>query len=93
MKKRRGPTLRARFALEQLEIVTKIPAGPTCRDLRFNPCWDDWAVISVSTRLSPQPTLPAENRAVFLATHNRGGRPRAKKGNSVRGRVISTAIA
>jgi TolB-like protein/thioredoxin-like negative regulator of GroEL len=28
-------------ALEQLEIVTKIPAGPTYGDLRFNPCWDD----------------------------------------------------
>jgi TolB-like protein len=28
-------------ALEQLEIVAKIPAGPTYGDLRFNPCWDD----------------------------------------------------
>ena len=27
-------------ALEQLEIVAKIPAGPTYGDLRFNPCWD-----------------------------------------------------
>jgi len=27
--------------LEQLEIVAKIPAGPTYGDLRFNPCWDD----------------------------------------------------
>jgi serine/threonine-protein kinase len=28
-------------ALEQLEIVAKIPNGPTYGDLRFNPCWDD----------------------------------------------------
>jgi tetratricopeptide (TPR) repeat protein len=28
-------------ALGQLEIVAKIPAGPTYGDLRFNPCWDD----------------------------------------------------
>jgi tetratricopeptide (TPR) repeat protein len=28
-------------ALEQLEIVARIPAGPTYGDLRFNPCWDD----------------------------------------------------
>jgi len=28
-------------ALEQLEIVAAIPAGPTYGDLRFNPCWDD----------------------------------------------------
>jgi TolB-like protein/thioredoxin-like negative regulator of GroEL len=28
-------------ALEQLEIVAKIPAGPTYGDLRFNPRWDD----------------------------------------------------
>jgi tetratricopeptide (TPR) repeat protein len=27
-------------ALEQLEIVGKIPAGPSYRDLKFNPCWD-----------------------------------------------------
>ena len=27
-------------ALEQLEIVVKVPAGPTYGDLRFNPCWD-----------------------------------------------------
>jgi eukaryotic-like serine/threonine-protein kinase len=27
-------------ALEQLEIVAKIPAGPTYGDLRLNPCWD-----------------------------------------------------
>jgi serine/threonine protein kinase len=27
-------------ALEQLEIVATIPAGPTYGDLRFNPCWD-----------------------------------------------------
>jgi TolB-like protein/predicted Ser/Thr protein kinase/Tfp pilus assembly protein PilF len=27
-------------ALEQLEVVAKIPAGPTYGDLRFNPCWD-----------------------------------------------------
>jgi tetratricopeptide (TPR) repeat protein len=27
-------------ALEQLEIVAKIPNGPTYGDLRFNPCWD-----------------------------------------------------
>jgi hypothetical protein len=40
MNKRRGPTLRARFAFEQLEIVATIPAGPSYGDLRFNPCWD-----------------------------------------------------
>jgi eukaryotic-like serine/threonine-protein kinase len=28
-------------ALAQLEIVAKIPAGPTYGDLRFNPRWDD----------------------------------------------------
>jgi tetratricopeptide (TPR) repeat protein len=28
-------------ALEHLEIVATIPAGPTYGDLRFNPCWDD----------------------------------------------------
>jgi hypothetical protein len=27
-------------ALEQLEIVATMPAGPTYGDLRFNPCWD-----------------------------------------------------
>jgi serine/threonine protein kinase/Flp pilus assembly protein TadD len=27
-------------ALAQLEIVAKIPAGPTYGDLKFNPCWD-----------------------------------------------------
>ena len=40
MNKRRGPTLRARFALEQLEIVATIPADPSYGDLKFNPCWD-----------------------------------------------------
>ena len=28
-------------ALEQLEKVATLPAGPTYGDLRFNPCWDD----------------------------------------------------
>ena len=28
-------------ALEQLEIVAAIPAGPTYGDLHLNPCWDD----------------------------------------------------
>jgi tetratricopeptide (TPR) repeat protein len=28
-------------ALEQLEIVATMPAGPTYGDLKFNPCWDD----------------------------------------------------
>ena len=27
-------------ALEQLEIVATIPAGPTYGDLLLNPCWD-----------------------------------------------------
>ncbi len=27
-------------ALEQLEIVAKIPVGPSYGDLKFNPCWD-----------------------------------------------------
>jgi tetratricopeptide (TPR) repeat protein len=27
-------------ALEQLETVANIPAGPSYGDLRFNPCWD-----------------------------------------------------
>jgi TolB-like protein len=27
-------------ALEELEIVAKIPAGPSYGDLKFNPCWD-----------------------------------------------------
>jgi hypothetical protein len=42
MNKWRAPTLRARFAFEQLEIVAKIPGcAATDSDLRFNPCWDD----------------------------------------------------
>ena len=28
------------LAIDQLEIVAKIPAGPSYGDLRFNPCWD-----------------------------------------------------
>lgn len=28
-------------ALEQLEIVATMPAGPTYGDLRFNPRWDN----------------------------------------------------
>jgi tetratricopeptide (TPR) repeat protein len=28
-------------ALEQLETVATIPAGPSYGDLKFNPCWDD----------------------------------------------------
>jgi len=28
------------LAIEQLQIVAKIPAGPSYGDLRFNPCWD-----------------------------------------------------
>jgi serine/threonine-protein kinase len=28
-------------ALDQLETVATIPAGPSYGDLRFNPCWDD----------------------------------------------------
>ena len=28
-------------ALEQLEIVAAVPAGPTYGDLLLNPCWDD----------------------------------------------------
>ncbi len=28
------------LALEQLETVAKIPAGPSYGDLKFNPCWD-----------------------------------------------------
>ncbi|MGI8957362.1 MAG: protein kinase domain-containing protein [Chthoniobacterales bacterium] len=28
------------LAIEQLEIVAKIPAGPKYGDLHFNPCWD-----------------------------------------------------
>ena len=31
-------------ALEQLEIIATIPAGPSYGDLRFNPCWDDLRV-------------------------------------------------
>jgi hypothetical protein len=41
MNKRRGPILRARFALEQLEIGATLPGhAPTYGDLRFNPCRD-----------------------------------------------------
>ncbi|PYI55336.1 MAG: hypothetical protein DMC62_03365, partial [Verrucomicrobia bacterium] len=28
------------LAIEQLQTVAKIPAGPPYGDLRFNPCWD-----------------------------------------------------
>jgi hypothetical protein len=28
-------------ALGQLEIIAKIPAGPTYGDLLLNPCWED----------------------------------------------------
>ena len=27
-------------AIEQLEIVAKVPNGPSYGDLKFNPCWD-----------------------------------------------------
>jgi len=44
MNKRRGPTLRARFAIEQLEIVATLPGvwhdAVTYGDLLLNPCWD-----------------------------------------------------
>jgi len=42
MNKRRGPTLRARCALKQLEKVAALPGeGLTYGDLLLNPCWDD----------------------------------------------------
>ena len=37
-----GSAARVRMARRGrgLEIVAKIPAGPSYADLRFNPCWD-----------------------------------------------------
>jgi hypothetical protein len=46
-------------ALEQLEIVAKMPAHPSCGDLRFNPCWDslrgDPRFEKIVTKLTPTP--------------------------------------
>jgi len=46
-------------ALEQLEIVAKIPADPSYGDLRFNPCRDslrgDPRFEKIITKLSPTP--------------------------------------
>jgi hypothetical protein len=46
-------------ALEQLEIVAKIPAHPSFGDLRFNPCRDslhgDPRFEKIMTKLSPTP--------------------------------------
>jgi tetratricopeptide (TPR) repeat protein len=47
------------LALEQLEIVAKIPAGPSYGDLRFNPVWDslrgDPPFEKLVTDLTPKP--------------------------------------
>jgi hypothetical protein len=32
--------IQSRLAIGELEMVAKIPAGPSYGDLRFNPCWD-----------------------------------------------------
>ena len=55
-------------ALEQLEIVAKIPAHPSCGDLRFNPCRDslhgDPRFEKIITKLSPTPWWDVEGQAV-----------------------------
>jgi len=47
------------LAIDQLEIVAKIPAGPSYGDLRFNPCWDslrgDPRFEKIVTKLTPTP--------------------------------------
>jgi hypothetical protein len=47
-------------ALEQLEIVGKIPAGPSYGDLRFNPCWDSLRGDKRFDKIVAQPKLPAD---------------------------------
>src|SRR5438034_7989055 len=55
-------------ALEQLEIVAKIPADPSYGDLRFNPCRDslhgDPRFEKIITKLSPTPWSDVEGQAV-----------------------------
>jgi hypothetical protein len=55
-------------ALEQLEIVAKIPADPSYGDLRFNPCRDslrgDPRFEKIITKLSPTPWSDVEDQAV-----------------------------
>jgi hypothetical protein len=55
-------------ALEQLEIVAKIPAHPSFGDLRFNPCRDslhgDPRFEKIITKLSPTPWWDVEGQAV-----------------------------
>jgi serine/threonine-protein kinase len=47
------------LAIDQLEIVAKIPAGPSYGDLRFNPSWDslrgDPRFEKIVTKLTPTP--------------------------------------
>jgi len=46
-------------ALEQLEIEAKMPAHPSCGDLRFNPCCDSLRgnprFEKIVTKLTPTP--------------------------------------
>ena len=35
-----APGRAAALAIEQLEIIAKIPAGPSYGELRFDPTWD-----------------------------------------------------
>jgi tetratricopeptide (TPR) repeat protein len=49
-------------ALEQLEIVAKIPNGPSYGDLKFNPCWDslrsDPRFEKIVASLAPKKSSP-----------------------------------
>jgi hypothetical protein len=63
-------------ALEQLETVATIPAGPTYGDLLLNPCWDDLRGDPRFDKIVPQPKLPAEqivhqvNHGIIRAAEN-----------------------
>jgi hypothetical protein len=48
-------------ALEQLEIVATIPAGPSYGDLLFNPCWDDLRGDPRFDKIVAAAKLPADS--------------------------------
>jgi hypothetical protein len=66
-------------ALERLQIVPAIPAGPPYGDLHFIRAGILCEVIRVSTRSLPRRRLPADNRAVLSRLITGGGKPRNKK--------------
>jgi thioredoxin-like negative regulator of GroEL len=82
-----GPTLVAELALvyawtgesdralEQLDAVATIPNGPTYGDLRFNPCWDPYAMINASIKSLKGLKQPADNHVYAGARTRRGRSP------------------